>query len=347
MKGPYPYYGASGIVDYINDYIFEGEHVLISEDGENLRSRQTPIAFKVNGKFWVNNHAHILKGKDMLINDYIVYYFQNLNINPYITGAVQPKLNLDNLQSIPILMPERKGRIALTRTLLSLDQKIDLLHRQNETLEAIAQTLFKRWFVEFEFPNKEGQPYKSSGGRMVDSELGEIPEGWKVGTLGEIADITTGKGLKREEYDKQGLYPVLGANGEMGRTNNYLYDLRLLITGRVGTLGKVFIVSEKSWISDNVLISISIDRFFYFTYFMMKKINYQSLNRGSTQPLITQTDLKSIELIIPSKAIVKKFELFSNGHFSKIDNNKNQIKSLNTILDTLLPKLIGGQIRVK
>ncbi|HBX50358.1 MAG: type I restriction endonuclease subunit S [Bacteroidetes bacterium RIFOXYA12_FULL_35_11] len=76
-KGKYPYYGASGIVDYIDDFIFEGEHVLISEDGENLRSRQTPIAFKANGKFWVNNHAHIFKGKEDWINDYIVYYLKH------------------------------------------------------------------------------------------------------------------------------------------------------------------------------------------------------------------------------------------------------------------------------
>lgn len=73
IQGKYPYYGASGVVDNLNDYIFEGQHVLISEDGENLRSRQTPIAFIVEGQFWVNNHAHIIRGKDELINEYIVY----------------------------------------------------------------------------------------------------------------------------------------------------------------------------------------------------------------------------------------------------------------------------------
>ena len=127
MQGSYPYYGASGIVDYINDYIFDSQHVLISEDGENLRSRQTQIAFLVDGQFWVNNHAHILKGNDELINEFIAYYFQNLNINPFITGAVQPKLNLENLLSIPIFMPSREERLELTRLLDSLDRKISNL----------------------------------------------------------------------------------------------------------------------------------------------------------------------------------------------------------------------------
>ena len=107
IQGKYPYYGASGIVDYVNDYLFDGQYVLISEDGENLRSRQTTIAFIAEGKFWVNNHAHILQGNDYLVNEFIFYYFQQLNINPFITGAVQPKLNLQNLLSIPIFMPER------------------------------------------------------------------------------------------------------------------------------------------------------------------------------------------------------------------------------------------------
>ena len=106
QKGTFPYYGASGIVDYVNDFIFDGDYVLISEDGENLRSRNTPIAFKVSGKFWVNNHAHIVKGKESFINDWIVYFFQNLDLNPFITGAVQPKLNKENLQLIEITIPE-------------------------------------------------------------------------------------------------------------------------------------------------------------------------------------------------------------------------------------------------
>lgn len=162
MKGIYPYYGASGIVDYVDSFLFDGEHVLISEDGENLRSRNTPIAFKANGRFWVNNHAHILKGKTDFLNDWIVYYFMRLDINPYITGAVQPKLNKENLLSIPIRMPDFKTVESIASILSSLDDKIELNNAINKNLEELAQALFKRWFVDFEFPCLP-QNYRFSG----------------------------------------------------------------------------------------------------------------------------------------------------------------------------------------
>lgn len=146
-QGQYPYYGASGIVDYIDDYLFSGEHVLISEDGENLRSRQTPIAFKADGNFWVNNHAHIFKGNEKWLNDFIVYYFQNLDLRPYITGAVQPKLNKKNLLRIPINIKNESWAKQIATILSSLDDKIELNLQMNQTLEKMAQAIFKEWFV--------------------------------------------------------------------------------------------------------------------------------------------------------------------------------------------------------
>lgn len=110
-KGEYPYYGASGIIDSIDDYKFDGEYVIISEDGENLRSRNTPIAFRAVGKFWVNNHAHILQGLHEGINDLIICHFAQLDMSPFLTGAVQPKLNKQNLLLIKIPMPNEKDVI--------------------------------------------------------------------------------------------------------------------------------------------------------------------------------------------------------------------------------------------
>lgn len=147
-KGEIPYYGASGIIDYIDDYIFEGEHVLISEDGENLRSRQTPIAFLADGKFWVNNHAHIIKS-DYIHNRLICYYFANFDLNPFLTGAVQPKLSQDSLMRIPIFLPKSiEDRKQIVSIIASVDDKIDLLYQENKTLEAMAETLFRQWFIE-------------------------------------------------------------------------------------------------------------------------------------------------------------------------------------------------------
>ncbi|HEX2956560.1 MAG TPA: restriction endonuclease subunit S [Chitinispirillaceae bacterium] len=148
-QGKFPYYGASGIIDYVDDFLFDGEFVLISEDGENLKTRQTPIAFKAKGQFWVNNHAHIIKGENYFVNDLIVYTLQNTDLHPFLTGAVQPKLNQENLLEIPFFLPEDEfEQRAIASVLSSLDDKIDLLNRQNKTLEAMAETLFRQWFVE-------------------------------------------------------------------------------------------------------------------------------------------------------------------------------------------------------
>ena len=148
-QGEYPYYGASGIVDYIDDYIFYGTYLLISEDGENLRTRKTPIAFKASGKFWVNNHAHILSEKEDGILDYLEYYFSILDLTPYITGAVQPKLNKANLDCIEIPIPPYDERLAINRVLNGITNKIQLNTQTNQTLEQIAQAIFKSWFVDF------------------------------------------------------------------------------------------------------------------------------------------------------------------------------------------------------
>ncbi|HAY5075602.1 TPA: restriction endonuclease subunit S, partial [Escherichia coli] len=140
-KGNFPYYGASGIVDYIDNYIFDGSYILISEDGENLNSRKTPIAFEATGKFWVNNHAHVLKAKKPHLTALIIQYFSQLDLSPYLTGAAQPKLNKASLNLIPLYLPiDESEQKAIASILPSLKDKIDLLHCQNKTLESMAET---------------------------------------------------------------------------------------------------------------------------------------------------------------------------------------------------------------
>ena len=149
-RGNYRYYGASGVVDYIDDYIFHGKYLLISEDGENLRTRKIPIAFMAEGKYWVNNHAHILNEKKDGILDYLESYFRYLDISPYITGAVQPNLNKASLERIDVLLPSKKDRFRINKISGSMKSKIELNQRANKILENIAQAIFKSWFIDFD-----------------------------------------------------------------------------------------------------------------------------------------------------------------------------------------------------
>lgn len=225
-SGIYPYYGASDIVDYIDEYIFNGTYLLISEDGENLKSRKTPIAFIANGKFWVNNHAHIVEGKDDETIDYLKYYFSQLDLSPYITGAVQPKLSKGVLEKIEIDFPSYEIRKSINQILGLLDDKIQLNTQTNQTLEAIAQAIFKSWFVDFDPVRAKAQAILDgktndeanlsamaviSGKAIEDlsqteyqelweiadafpselvenAEFGEVPKGWELTTFGEVAE---------------------------------------------------------------------------------------------------------------------------------------------------------------
>ncbi|HHF2863941.1 restriction endonuclease subunit S [Vibrio alginolyticus] len=197
-QGSYPYYGASGIVDSIDDYIFDGTYLLISEDGENLRSRKTPIAFKATGQFWVNNHAHILAEKEEGILDYLEYYFSYLSLTPYLTGAVQPKLSKQSLEAIEIPVPPLEDRLKINEILNSFTHKIANNKAMNQTLEKLAQRIFKSWFIDFDpvKANKEGLPFDGLSpeiqalfpSEFEDSELGMIPKGWEVSTIKQLQE---------------------------------------------------------------------------------------------------------------------------------------------------------------
>ena len=221
------------------------------------------------------------------------------------------------------MLPTFHEQKAIAAVLSSLDDKIDLLHRQNATLEAMAEALFRQWFVV------------------------EAKEEWEIGLLGSLFEIASGKGLKQAEFSEAGQYPVLGANGQIGTSNSFLYCEKLIYTGRVGTLGNLFIIdNEKVWLSDNTLIFTNILSF-YFVYFLLKSQKLQELNVGSTQPLIRQSDIKEIEIIIPPKELLEKFEKTAQNFFDKIQFNKTQISSLEKLRDILLPKLMSGEVRVQ
>lgn len=227
-----------------------------------------------------------------------------------------PKNCFENLK---LFLPPLAEQTAIAEVLSSLDDKIDLLHRQNKTLEQLAETLFRQWFIE-----------------EADTK-----------TLGELAKVSTGKGLKRNEFVENGLYPILGANGEIGLTNKFLIEEKIILTGRVGTLGEVKISNGKVWISDNVLmIKPNDDKFFYPIYFSLLRINFENMNVGSTQPLITQTDLKKIKLNFPNVFRLEKFSEDCNLYFDKIKSNQKQIRTLTQLRDNLLPKLMSGEVRV-
>jgi type I restriction enzyme S subunit len=358
-SGAIPYYGASGIVDYIDDFLFEGEHVLISEDGENLRSRKTPIAFKANGKFWVNNHAHILKGNDSFLNDWIVYYIANLDINPYISGAVQPKLNKGALLSIPIVMPELEEVKAIANILSALDDKIENNLAMNKTLEDMAMALYKHWFVDF-------GPFQE--GNFIDSELGPIPEGWEVKRLDEVAikksesfdfkivdevvfvntgDVQEGRFLHSEKKSKIGLPGQAKKAISKGdilyseiRPKNKRYAFVTFDSSAYVVSTKFMIINPK----ENIL-----NKLLYRILTMQSTVdNFKSIaeGRSGTFPQITFDAISDFEIILPPLEIQKEFQKLVSPMEMKQDEIHGENQTLTKLRDTLLPKLISGEVRL-
>ena len=201
VSGPYPYYGASGIVDHVDDYLLDGKYLLIAEDGENLRTRSTPIAFLAAGKFWVNNHAHVVRGNQKADTRFLMYALSKLDISGYLTGSTMPKLTQDSLNRICLWTPGLSEQRTIAHILGTLDDKMELSRRMNSTLDAMAWALYKSWFVDFD-PVRAKMESRDTGlpkeianlfpDRLVDSELGEVPESWAVGVLDDAVELLNG-----------------------------------------------------------------------------------------------------------------------------------------------------------
>ena len=337
-KGQYPYYGASGIIDYLDDYIFEGEHVLISEDGENLRSRQTPIAFLADGQFWVNNHAHIIKS-DYVHNRLICYYFANLDINPFITGAVQPKLSQDSLCRIPICLPESiEERKEIVSILSSLEYKIDLLNRENATLEAMAETLFRQWFIE------------------------EAKEDWEEGKLEDEFAFTMGQSPSGDSFNEEGVgIPMYQGNADFG----FRFPTRRVYTTqptRFAEVNDTLIsvrapVGAQNMAMEKCCIGRGVAAFRYknnpsyfsYTYYKLKSLLEeikQFNDNGTVFGSISKSDFENLETTIPDENTIMSFQQQVKVIDDKIVNNNNEIQTLIQTRDGLLPKLMNDEMKM-
>ena len=206
---------------------------------------------------------------------------------------------------------------------------------RNHNLEEQAQALYKSWFIDFE-------PFRD--GKFIDSDLGLIPEGWRIGIIGDIATISSGKrpNTKYETISAEHSIPVIGASSVMAYTDSVYQSERAIITGRVGTLGILQRVDIPCWPSDNTLIIKSTYENFVFQ--VLREVDYRSLNRGSTQPLLTQSDLKSWSIIIPPEGIIAEYESLIRDATDLIAEYHMQNQRLSLLRDTLLPQLMFGQL---
>jgi len=197
--GEYPYYGASGIVDYVADYIFDEDALLISEDGANLLARSTPIAFPASGKYWVNNHAHIVKFESLTTQRFVELYLESIPLDDYITGAAQPKLNQKALNSIPIPVPP----------LAEQQRIVGLL---DEAFEGLATAKAN--------PEKNLQNARALFESHLQSVFTQRGPGWVEKPFEDcIEDVKYTTKIQRKEFLEEGEFPIVSQEAEF--TNGY------------------------------------------------------------------------------------------------------------------------------
>ena len=203
--GQYPYYGASGVVDHVDEYLYDGEYLLIAEDGENLKTRTTPVAFLACGRFWVNNHAHVVRGNIQADTQFLMYALAAADISGYLSGSAMPKLTQASLNRIPLFVPELSEQRRIASILGALDDKIELNRRMSQTLESMARAFFKSWFVDFD-PVRAKAEGRDPGmpaalaelfpGSLEEGEHGAVPTGWRLVPLTHLIEVGPSRELR-------------------------------------------------------------------------------------------------------------------------------------------------------
>ena len=306
-----------------------------------LAQLSKPMAF--------NQSCYGLRSNDKAVNDFLYYAIKNIikEIRSKTHGSVFSTITRDTFNILEIFLPTLKEQKAIAATLSCLDDMIELNNRTNEVLEEMAQAIFKRWFVDFEFPNENGEPYKSSGGEMVGSELGEIPRGWELGVLRDILVLNYGKSLPAKNRNA-GKIKVFSSAGVTGYHDIPLVSEPSIIVGRKGTIGTVYYCEEPSFCIDTAYYTTQNDCKYplLIAYQLLKNLNLNIYNEDSAVPGLNRNTVYAIKIAIPPDHILN----WCNDVISLIHNfvfkNNYSNNSLAKIRDTLLPKLMSGEIRV-
>ncbi|WP_281184436.1 restriction endonuclease subunit S [Trichlorobacter lovleyi] len=354
-SGEYPYYGASGIVDYVADYIFDYDTLLISEDGANLLARSTPIAFPASGKYWVNNHAHILKFDNMTNQRFVELYLESIPLDEYITGAAQPKLNQKALNSIPIPFPPLPEQQRIVGILDEAFEGIATAKANTEKNLQNARALFESHLQAV---------FSQRGERWVEKRLDDL---CVIGDGNHSSNYP-----KKEELVAEGVPFIRATNFLEGRISGI--DMRFLSpekhaqlrkghlkTGDVlftnrGEIGKTAIVDSKynnanlnsqiAWFRCGEKID---NRFLYhFLNSSGMKAHFQIEQNGAALQQFTIRQIKELIIPVPSKdeqlLLVKKFDDLSDATKRLESIYQQKLAALDALKKSLLDQAFSGKL---
>lgn len=335
-QGTFRYYGAQGVIDHVDDYIFDGTYLLIAEDGENLKSKKQNIAQVVDGQFWVNNHAHIVQGNEQCDTRFLCYLINSMDLSGYVTGSAQPKLSQANLNAVTLSLPTLAEQKRIVEYLYMLDQKIDVNRQINDNLQQQAMALYAEMFL-------------NSSDNNVTS-----------GTLSDIAAITMGQSPSGSSYNEDGVGEVFyQGRAEFG----FRFPKRRLFTTepkRMAETGDV-LLSVRAPVGD---LNVAYERccigrglgaihsktghssFVLYTMFALRSQLDVFNGEGTVFGSINRDALNAIPIDIPPVTEIDQFEAVAHPIDELIRANYEENCRLEAIRDSLLPKLMSGEIDV-
>ena len=329
--GDIPVYGGNGVLGYANQSNYEGETIVIGRVGAYCGA-----VYYENRPIWVSDNALSAFPKSGYDTKYLYYFLKNMDLNSHAGGSSHPLVTQTLLNSLDVdICIEPSEQKAIAAVLSSLDDKIDLLHRQNQTLEAMAQTLFRQWFTE------------------------EAKEDWEDGYFGDAVVILDEQRvplskMQRDKKKEGVLYPYYGAAQIMDYVNDYLFDGEYILLGEDGTVRTddgfpvLQYATGKFWVNNHAHVLRAKPPYSnYFIWNYLLKKNIDEIITGAVQPKINQGNLKKLDFPKYPVEMVEKFNTLANRMLEKINQNQQQIQTLNQLRDTLLPKLMSGEIRVE
>lgn len=373
--GIYPFFTCSPETLSISSYSFDCEAILLA--GNNAEGKFNVKHY--NGKFDVYQRTYVINIKNLGKLDYFYLYFILIlsldRLRESSQGTATKFLTMKILNSKEIPIPPIEEQRKIGQILSSLDQKIELNHKMNKTLEEIAQTIFRHWFVHYEFPDENDQPYKSSGGEMIESKIGLIPKNWKCKSIGELCDVKGGKRLPKGqslvkyktnhpyirvtdlttqgiklndlEYLKEDIYQ------EIKRYIITKDDVYISIVGTIGLVGLVPEDLDGANLTENCAKLTNLRKIkkellatFLKSYNGQEQI--KALTVGSTQGKLALYRIKEIRIALPTDEIfLEKIQSILSSIWLIRSHNQKQNQILSKIRDSILPKLMSGRIRVK
>ena len=364
-KGDIPLYGSGGLMSHVNEALYSGEAILLPRKGT-----LSNIMY-VNESFWTVDTMYYAVVNDKLADAFYLYsYLSQLDLSNLDSGSTLPSMTKSAYESIVVKLPDLKIQKAVATILFNIRKKLETNNQINQELEAMAKTLYDYWFVQFDFPDQNGKPYKSSGGKMVyHPELKrEIPEGWGVAKVEDIAQTGSGGTPKSTNvsYYSNGEIPWINS-GELEQTvitstSNFITEeglnnssAKLFPSGTIlvamygATAGKVsFLTFEASTNQAICAIMLNDIRMRYYLKNVIEDL-YQylvKLSTGSARDNLSQDMIKNIKVVIPSNDILDRYYDFSNNIIKEITKKQQENEQLTQLRDWLLPMLMNGQVKV-